>query len=73
MRWKQSPTGKMRLTKIYLDNGDKVLIAENENSKLLTLYNKLGEWVRSRLKFVRGQRVVINSYNEGVNYANQMD
>ena len=40
MKWKQT-----KLTKILLNNGNRLAIRETPYYKLQTLYNKYGEWV----------------------------
>lgn len=58
-------------TRINLDNGNILAIRQTEDYKLQSLYNKFGEWVKSKLRYYKGKQVVkeMRSYNN----ANQMD
>ena len=71
MKWKQSRLGKLTRTRIELDNGNTLAIRQTADYKLQSLYNKVGEWVKSKLRYYKGRQVIreIRSYNN----ANQMD
>lgn len=71
MKWKQSQLETLTRTRINLDNGNTLAIRQTADYKLQSLYNKVGEWVKSKLKYYKGRQVVkeMRSYNN----ANQMD
>lgn len=50
---------------VELDNGNKLLIRDEGWYKLQSLYNKLGQWVKSKLRYYKGRQVVkeVRSYN----------
>lgn len=65
MRWTQRLIQQKKLTQITLDNGSKLLVRESPDYKLQSLYDKAGNWVKSKLKFYKGNKVykVIRSEN----------
>ena len=71
MKWKQSQLETLTRTRINLDNGNTLTIRQTADYKLQSLYNKVGEWVKSKLRYYKGRQVIreIRSYNN----ANQMD
>ena len=56
---------------VELDNGKKLLIRDGGWYKLQSLYDEVGRWVKSKLRYYKGRQVVkeMRSYNN----ANQMD
>ena len=71
MNWTQRQVNQTKLTQIYLNNGNRLAIRETPEYKLLALYNKYGEWIKSKLRYYKGRQVIneMRSYNN----ANQMD
>lgn len=62
---------KRVIDKIELDNGNRLVISTNylfdkPTDKLMTLYDKLGNWVKSKLRYYKGRRVIqeMRSHNE---------
>ena len=71
MNWAQRQVNQTKLTQVYLNNGNRLAIRETPYYKLQTLYNKYGEWIKSKLRYYKGRQVIkeMRSYNN----ANQMD
>ena len=46
------------LTNITLDSGDRLVTRQTDTYKLQSLYNKLGQWVKSKLRYYKGKQVV---------------
>lgn len=71
MKWKQRQLTNLTKSSIELDNGNKLLIRDGGWYKLQSLYDEVGRWVKSKLKYYKGRQVVkeMRSYNN----ANQMD
>ena len=65
MKWKQSQLGILTRTRIELDNGNTLAIRQTADYKLQSLYDKFGEWVKSKLRYYKGRQVVkeMRSYN----------
>lgn len=57
MRWTQRLIQQKKLTQITLDDGSKLLVRESPDYKLQSLYDKAGNWVKSKLKFYKGNKV----------------
>ena len=49
MKWKQRQLTNLTLTSITLDNGDRLVTRQTDTYKLQSLYNKLGQWIKSKL------------------------
>ena len=51
---------------VELDNGKKLLIRDGGWYKLQSLYDEVGRWVKSRLRYYKGGKVVktLNSEKE---------
>ena len=49
-----------------MNNGNRLAIRETQYYKLQTLYNKCGEWIKSKLKYFKGRQVIneMRSYND---------
>ena len=58
MKWKQRQLTNLTLTSITLDNGDRLVTRQTDTYKLQSLYNKLGQWVKSKLRYYNGKQVV---------------
>ena len=71
MKWKQSRLEMLTKSNVELDNGKKLLIRDGGWYKLQSLYDEVGRWVKSKLRYYKGRQVVkeMRSYNN----ANQMD
>ena len=71
MKWKQSRLEMLTKSNVELDNGKKLLIRDGGWYKLQSLYDEVGNWVKSKLRYYKGRQVIkeIRSYNN----ANQMD
>lgn len=71
MKWTQRKVYQKTLTQILLNNGNRLAIRETPYYKLQTVYNKCGEWIKSKLRYYKGRQVIkeMRSYNN----ANQMD
>ena len=71
MNWTQRQVNQTKLTQICLNNGNRLVIRETPYYKLQTLYNKCGEWIKSKLRYFKGRQVIneMRSYNN----ANKMD
>ncbi len=67
MRWTQRLIQQKKLTQITLDNGSKLLVRETPDYKLQSLYDKAGNWVKSKLRYYRGRGIVrtLNSERNG--------
>ena len=57
MKWKQRQLTNLTLTSITLDNGDRLLTRQTDTYKLQSLYNKLGQWVKSKLRYYNKNKV----------------
>ena len=57
MRWTQRLIQQKKLTQITLDNGSKLLVRESPDYKLQSLYDKAGNWVKSKLRFYKENKV----------------
>ena len=57
MRWTQRLIQQKKLTQITLDNGSKLLVRESPDYKFQSLYDKAGNWVKSKLRFYKGNKV----------------
>lgn len=66
MRWTQRLIQQKKLTQITLDNGSKLLVRESPDYKLQSLYDKAGNWVKSKLRYYRGKQIIktLNSDNK---------
>ena len=58
MNWTQRQVNQTKLTQIYLNNGNRLAIRETPYYKLQTLYNKCGEWIKSKLRYYKGRQVI---------------
>lgn len=65
MKWKQRQLTNLTLTSITLDNGNRLVTRQTDTYKLQSLYNKLGQWVKSKLRYYKGKQVIkeVRSYN----------
>lgn len=65
MKWKQSQLGELTKSSVELDNGSKLLIRDEGWYKLQSLYDEVGRWIKSKLRFYKGRQVIkeMRSYN----------
>ena len=65
MKWKQNQLGKLTKSSVELDNGNKLLIRDEGWYKLQSLYDRLGRWVKSKLRYYKGRQMIneIRSFN----------
>lgn len=66
MKWKQSRLEMLTKSNVELDNGKKLLIRDGGWYKLQSLYDEVGRWVKSKLRYYKGRKVVkeMRSYND---------
>ena len=57
-----------KLTQITLDNGSKLLVRETPDYKLQSLYDKAGEWLRSKLSYYKGKQIIKTLTSENGGY-----
>ena len=58
MKWESKALHNVTKSKIELDNGKKLLIRDGGWYKLQSLYDEVGRWVKSKLKYYKGRQVV---------------
>lgn len=58
MKWKQRQLTNLTLTSITLDNGDRLITRQTDTYKLQSLYNKFGQWVKSKLHYYSEGKIV---------------
>ncbi len=68
MRWTQRLIQQKKLTQITLDNGSKLLVRESPDYKLQSLYDKAGEWLRSKLSYYKGKQIIKTLTSENGGY-----
>ena len=66
MKWESKALPNVTKSKIELDNGKKLLIRDGGWYKLQSLYDEVGRWVKSKLRFYKGRQVVkeMRSYRD---------
>lgn len=71
MRWESKALPNITQSNIYLDNGKKLLVRNCGWYKLQSLYDEVGRWVKSKLRYYKGRQVMkeVRSYRD----VNQMD
>ena len=58
MKWESKALPNVTKSKIELDNGKKLLIRDVGWYKLQSLYDEVGNWVKSKLRYYKGRQVV---------------
>lgn len=58
MKWESKAFPNVTKSKIELDNGKKLLIRNGGWYKLQSLYDEVGIWVKSQLRYYKGRQVV---------------
>ena len=71
MKWESKAFPNVTKSKIELDNGKKLLVRDEGWYKLQSLYDEVGRWVKSKLRYYKGRQVVKEMRSN--NNANQMD
>lgn len=66
MKWESKALHNVTKSKIELDNGKKLLVRDGGWYKLQSLYDEVGSWVKSKLRYYKGRQVIneIRSYND---------
>ena len=66
MKWKQSRLEMLTKSNVELDNGKKLLIRDGGWYKLQSLYDEVGRWVKSKLRYYKGRQMVkeMRSYRD---------
>ena len=61
MKWTQKQMEQTKLTKIVLDNGNRLMIRETPEYKLQTLFDNSNEWIKSKLIYlISGKKIRSN-------------
>ena len=64
MKWTQRQLNQTKLTKILLNNGNRLAIRETPDYKLQTLYDKFNNWVKSKLKYFNENKIIRSQNND---------
>ena len=66
VNWESKALTNITKSNIYLANGKKILIRDEGWYKLQSLYDEVGKWVKSKLRYYKGRQVIneIMSYND---------
>ena len=66
MKWESKALPNVTKSKIELANGKKLLIRDGGWYKLQSLYDEVGRWIKSKLRYYKGRQVIneIRSYND---------
>ena len=66
MKWESKALPNVTKSNIELTNGKKLLIRDGGWYKLQSLYDEVGNWVKSKLRYFKGRQVIneIRSYND---------
>ena len=66
MKWESKALPNVTKSKIELANGKKLLIRDGGWYKLQSLYDEVGRWVKSKLRFYKGRQVIkeMRSYRD---------
>ena len=66
MKWESKALPNVTKSKIELDNGKKLLIRDGCWYKLQSLYDEVGEWVKSKIRYYKGRKVIkeMRSYRD---------
>lgn len=69
MKWENRVLPNVTNRKIELDNGKKLLVRDGGWYKLQSLYDEIGRWVKSQLRYYKGRQVIkqVESYNQKEN------
>lgn len=58
MKWESKALPSLVKSTIELDNGNKLLIRDEGWYKLQSLYDEVGRWVKSKLRYYKGRQVI---------------
>lgn len=58
MKWGSRTLPYVTKSNIELDNGKKLLVRDGGWYKLQSLYDEVGRWVKSKLRFYKGRQVM---------------
>ena len=58
MKWESKALSNVTKSKIELASGKKLLIRDGGWYKLQSLYDEVGRWVKSKLRYYKGRQVV---------------
>ena len=58
MKWESRTLPNVTKSKIELANGKKLLIRDRCWYKLQSLYDETGRWVKSKLRYYKGRKVI---------------
>ena len=66
MKWESKALPNVTKSKIELANGKKLLIRDGGWYKLQSLYDEVGRWVKSKLRYYKGRQVIkeMRSYRD---------
>ena len=66
MKWESKALHNVTKSKIELDNGKKLLVRDGGWYKLQSLYDEVGNWVKSKLRYYKGRQIIneMRSYND---------
>ena len=66
MKWESKALPNVTKSKIELTNGKKLLIRDGGWYKLQSLYDEVGNWVKSKLRYYKGRQVIkeMRSYRD---------
>ena len=58
MKWESRTLPYVTKNKIELANGKKLLVRDGGWYKLQSLYDEVGRWIKSKLRYYKGRQVV---------------
>lgn len=58
MKWNSRQIQQKTLTQITLDSGNRLMIRQTPEYKLQTLYDRFGQWVKSKLHYYSEGKLV---------------
>lgn len=58
MKWNSRQIQQKTLTQITLDSGNRLTIRQTPEYKLQTLYDRFGQWVKSKLHYYSEGKIV---------------
>lgn len=63
MNWTQRQVNQTKLTRITLNNGNRLSIRETPYYKLYSLFDKANEWIKSKLIYKQNKKVIRSERN----------
>ena len=66
MKWESKALPNVTKSKIELANGKKLLVRDGGWYKLQSLYDEVGRWVKSKLRYYKGRQIIkeMRSYRD---------